>query len=84
MYFEKPDTWGDELYAYVYDPEINENASWPGVKMTKESDGKYSYTFDKDWNSPLIIFNDGDTLKSVQYPQDNGLKVEPGKTYAVQ
>ncbi len=84
VYFEKPDTWGDELYAYVYDPDINENASWPGVKMTKESDGKYSYTFDKDWNSPLIIFNDGDTLKSGQYPQDNGLKVEPGKTYAVQ
>ena len=52
--------------------------------MTKESDGKYSYTFDKDWDSPLIIFDDGDLSDSVQYPEGKGLKVEPDKTYKIE
>ncbi len=81
VYFEKPADWADELYAYVYDVNERENRIWPGVKMTKESDGKYSYTFDKDWDSPLIIFDDGDLSDSVQYPEGKGLKVEPDKTY---
>ena len=51
--------------------------------MTKEADGKYSYTFDKDWDSPLVIFNDGERIDSVQYPESNGLKVEPDKVYTV-
>lgn len=84
VYFEKPAEWKDALYAYVYDVDANENGGWPGMEMTKESDGKYSYTFDKDWNSPLIIFNDGAMDDSVQFPADKGLKVEPDKTYTVQ
>ncbi len=80
VYFEKPADWADKLYAYVYDPDANENDSWPGVEMKKESDGKYSYTLDKEWNSPLIIFNDDNS----QYPQGNGLKLEPDKVYTVQ
>lgn len=86
VYFEKPDTdeWADELYAYVYDNDLNENDFWPGTKMKKESDGKYSYTFDKDWDTPAIIFNDGDASDSVQYPEGQGLPVEDGKTYKIE
>lgn len=84
VYFEKPADWADELYAYVYDADERENRVWPGVAMTKESDGKYSYTFDKDWDSPLIIFDDGDLSDSVQYPEGKGLKVEPDKTYTIE
>ena len=51
--------------------------------MTKEDDGKYSYTIERDWNSPLIIFNDGSYTDSVQYPTGKGLKVEADKTYTV-
>ncbi len=85
VYFEKPDTdeWADEIYAYVYDDNVNENDAWPGLPMTKESDGKYSYTFDSDWNTPYIIFNDGYASDSVQYPEGQGLEVVPDKTYTV-
>lgn len=86
VYFEVPDTgdWGDELYAYVYNDYLDENEEWPGLPMTKESDGKYRYTFIDDWETPYIIFNDGDASDSVQYPSGQGLLVEPDKTYTVE
>lgn len=86
VYFEKPDSddWADEIYAYVYDDDINENDAWPGVEMKKESDGKYSYTFTKDWKTPYIIFNDGGGSDGVQYPSGQGLIVEPNKVYTAE
>lgn len=84
VYFEKPDSWGDQIFAYVYNDELYENETWPGIEMTKESDGKYSYTFTEDWETPYIIFNDGDFADSQQYPADNGLTVEDGKTYTIE
>lgn len=84
VYFEKPDSWGDQIFAYVYNDELYENETWPGIEMTKESDGKYSYTFTEDWETPYIIFNDGDFADSQQYPADNGLIVEDGKTYTIE
>ena len=84
VYFERPDDWAEEIYAYVYNDELYENDSWPGVLMTKESDGKYSYTFTKEWETPYIIFNDGDDADCVQYPDGEGLAVEPDKTYTVE
>ena len=86
VYFQKPDgdKWLDDIYAYVYNSDLKENSSWPGEKMTKEADGKYSYTFDRDFDTPYIIFNDGDSKDSVQYPDGKGLKVEPDKTYTVE
>jgi len=74
VYFEKPDGWADTINAYVYDETTKqstlENRRWPGVPMEKEADGTYSYTFDKEWTAPLIIFNDGKN-------QSNGA-LEPG------
>ena len=84
VYFDKPDDWGDEIYAYVYDEEGYENYSWPGEEMTLESDGRYSYSFDMEWTTPRIIFNDGDYSDSVQYPEGQGLEVEKDKTYTVE
>lgn len=81
VYFEKPDDWGDKIYAYVYDRAENENAVWPGKEMTKESDGTYSYEMTRKWKNPRIIFNDGAEDGSVQYPEKKGLKVEADKTY---
>ena len=84
VYFEKPDSWGDQIFAYVYNDELYENVTWPGIEMKKESDGKYSYTFTEDWETPYIIFNDGDEDGSQQYPADKGLIVEDGKTYTIE
>ena len=81
VYFEKPDGWGDDLNAYVYNRDERENAIWPGKPMTKEDDGTYCYEFEYKWNNPLIIFNDGADSGSFQYPEGKGLKVEADKTY---
>ncbi len=80
--FTKPDSWGDKVYAYVYNSEKVENAEWPGVEMTADGDGTYSYTVPDDIKDGLIIFNDGDK----QYPgkQQDGLEVVAGTVYSVE
>ncbi len=83
VYFQKPAEWKDKIFIYVYNTKLKENDAWPGEVMKKEADGKYSYTFDIDWDTPLIIFNDGEESDSVQFPADKGLTVEADKTYTV-
>ena len=74
IYFEKPQGWDDTLYAYVYDEStystVKANKTWPGIEMTLEADGTYSYTFEEEWIAPLVIFTDGTR-------QSNGT-LEPG------
>ena len=75
VYFEKPDDWADNIYAYVYDEtsssSVKENSAWPGISMKKEDNGLYSYPFDEEWGAALIIFTDGTN-------QSNGV-LEPGE-----
>lgn len=56
VYFENSENWSTvKIYAWGTG---GKNAEWSGVAMTKESDGKYSYTFNYgDYQS--IIFNNG-------------------------
>ena len=78
--FKKPDKWKDDVYAYIYkgeDDDKEENAVWPGEKMTAESDGTYSYVVPEELADGLIIFNDG--VK--QYPRSKGLEIKIGSTY---
>lgn len=84
LYFRKPDGWGD-AYAYIYNADDDENSVWPGDQMTKESDGKYSYTLEDDFRSPLVIFNDGQEENGMQYPEAGakGFKAEKDKTYQI-
>lgn len=85
VYFQHPGgDWADDIYIYIYNTKDDENREWPGEAMKKEQDGKYSYTFSADWDTPLIIFNDGDSVDSVQYPSGKGLVVEPDKTYTAE
>lgn len=84
IYFEKPDGWGGDLFAYVYNFDEDENDAWPGEAMEKESDGKYSYTLPEDWHNPLVIFNDGEGEGSNQYPAGKGLEISDGKTYNIE
>ncbi len=82
IYFEKPASWKDTVYAYVYDESgssVKNNAAWPGVEMAKGADGKYSYVLEGEWQTALVIFNDG----SNQYPKtmEPGCEVIDGQTY---
>ena len=81
--FQKPEKWGDKINAYIYEPATGKNnAAWPGIAMTDNGDGTYSYTSPDDLNNPVIMVNDG----SNQYPAQgaDGLAIEPGKTYTVE
>lgn len=75
IYFEKPEEWGNQIYAYVYDETsystVKENRMWPGVKMEQQSDGVYCYTMEDTWQAGLVIFTDG-------VNQSNGV-LEPGE-----
>jgi alpha-amylase len=80
-YIKLPSGWG-EPYAYVYDESngtVKNNASWPGVKMTKVKDDIYSYEVDSSITNPLVIFTD----KNQQYPLQGaqGLKVSGSMIY---
>lgn len=55
FYFEKPADWGDDIYVYWWSGAGA--PSWPGVKMTKESDTVYSFTATSDFTNFNI--NDG-------------------------
>ena len=85
VFFQKPAAWQDTVCAYIYNTKDEFNDVWPGEKLTKEADGTFSYTFTDDWNSPLIIFNDGGAENGSQYPGagEKGLVVEAGKTYTI-
>ncbi len=45
------------LYCYMWDDSIGNNATWPGVKMTKVEDDVYSYTLNNNYTK--VIFNNG-------------------------
>ena len=84
VYFTKPADWGDNINAYVYTgsgaKEVK-NGKWPGVAMTKEADGSYSYEVPDSLKGGVIIFNDG----SKQYPgsQQPGVTVQQGKIFDI-
>ena len=86
IYFEKPAGWADDVCIYIYNKDDDENEYWPGEAMAKEADGKFSYTFTDDWDTPLVIFNDGKEEGAMQYPAggEKGLTVEANKTYSVE
>ena len=47
-----------QVYCYMWNSDSDNNAAWPGVKMTAASEsGVYTYTLPKDFNN--IIFNNG-------------------------
>ncbi|MBD7912754.1 MULTISPECIES: starch-binding protein [Clostridium] len=80
-YIELPSGWG-EPYVYVYEENngtVKENASWPGIKMTKVEGNLYSYKVDSSFTNPLVIFTD----KRNQYPASNsrGLMLKGSMIY---
>ena len=60
---------------------VKKNAVWPGEEMTRDPDGTYSYTLAEEWDSALVIFNDG----ANQYPaaMEPGVELSEGMSYSV-
>ncbi len=71
VYFENSKNWSTvKIYAWGTG---GKNAEWSGVAMTKQSNGKYSYTFNySDYQN--IIFNDGSSQTvDISHPGTDGL-----------
>ena len=80
--FQRPEDWGETIYAYVYDEStgaVKEAAPWPGAACTPEADGTWSYTFPESWENVLVIFTDG--KNQVPGAMEPGMVVEPDKVY---
>lgn len=63
IYFTKPSSWNSNIYAYIYTESgssVVKNAAWPGVAMSKESNGEYSCNIGINVTSDTrVIFSDG-------------------------
>ena len=83
IYLKKPDSWGSSINAYVYNESngsVRQVSEWPGVPCKRESDGTYSYTFSEQWDSALVIFNDG--TNQIPFSMEPGWVVIPNKSYS--
>jgi len=60
IYCVKPSGWGDTIYCYAYtEGGGTKNAQWPGVQMTNEGNGIYSYDLPSNMSGNVyVIFND--------------------------
>lgn len=64
--FKKPDDWGTSgvnIWAWTAAGDLF--PSWPGILMTEEETGWYSYTFDESVTSVNVIFSKGGSSQSV-------------------
>lgn len=86
IYFEKPDNWAEQVFAYVYDEAsysyTKQNRSWPGIAMEPGEDGLYTYTFEEEWIAPLVIFTDRTNQSNGAL--EPGAKVEADKVYTLE
>lgn len=81
VYFKKPSSWGDTIYAYIYNGGDQQSA-WPGKACKDEGNSTYSYNVSSKWTKGLIMFTDGTN----QYPASgaSGLTIEADKTYTAE
>ncbi len=56
VYVKLNNGWS-QVYIYAWTDGAGNNKAWPGEKMTKVTDGVYSYTYSKDFD--MVIFNNG-------------------------
>ena len=75
-----PSGWSS-ANIYVYDESVSptkEVAKWPGVAMTNEGNGVYSYTLPDGWGeNTQVIFNNGNN--QIPAAQQPGLLLKPGE-----
>ena len=64
---------GETAYAYLFNSVDGRNNSWPGVEMTKESNGLWSYTIDASKSFDMIIFGNGKNNTATGWAQTANL-----------
>lgn len=56
VYFEKPDDWKGPIYVHASNEVKEENADYPGEKMTKIGENLYKYEI-SNWTDSTVVFN---------------------------
>jgi predicted alpha/beta superfamily hydrolase len=64
VYFKKPQSWQTAYIHYWNTSPSNDKTSWPGVSMTDEGGGWYSYSLANE-KSAGIVFNDNGSEQTV-------------------
>ncbi|MBE5935448.1 MAG: starch-binding protein [Lachnospiraceae bacterium] len=80
IYFKKPASWSEKIYAYIYcieDDSIVEINNWPGMKMTKDGD-IYKISYDKKWygKGKVMIVDKNNQDNMFPEKESLGLKLE--------
>lgn len=57
VYFDAPESWGDNINIYYWN-DLGNNAAWPGEAMEEVAEDLYKFNYDIA-NYPNVIFNDG-------------------------
>lgn len=71
VYFDNSSYNWSDVYAYIYVDSSNENASWPGVKMTKDSaTGYYVLEVPEELTNGYVIFTESKDATDNRYPGD--------------
>ncbi len=71
VYVKVSSTYGTPN-CYMWNDSSDQNAAWPGIAMTSEGDGVYSYTPDKAFAN--VIFNNGSAQTTdLTYPGANNI-----------
>lgn len=60
VYFEKPSSWGDTIYAYMWNNNTGEQilGAWPGTRIENLQDNIYGFSSIETEDGTMIIFND--------------------------
>ncbi len=71
VYFDNSSYNWSDVYAYIYNADLVENAAWPGVKMTKDSStGYYVTEVPEGLEEGLVIFTESYSATTNRYPAD--------------
>lgn len=77
IYFEKNDSWGDDIYIYMWNSQ-NEYSAWGTTKMTKVDGNLYSYTLNES-DGTISLDGMNNVIFSDQTNQTKNLSIV-GKT----
>ena len=58
IYFEKPDSWGSNIRAYLFSNDKTIGAVWPGTAMEDLGGGIYGLSYTTTDSNLMVIFND--------------------------
>ncbi len=77
VYCQNDANWGT-VYAYMWNSSSDNNAAWPGVAMTNDGDGVWSYKLTSDYAN--IIFNNGSGTQTDDMTYQGHGKIYNNKT----